>query len=384
MHDLAMSLKTIYFIGAGLCFATICLLFVAGCGSTSKSVPKQTASLARSSEGAVLPPARATPAGAEYAGNEACAPCHAIDFKLHKSSGHNLTMHFMDREGVGDTAPPVGKIQDTNYVIEKKEGEYLMKAVNFPDSVGKMNVSMGSGNTGITYLGISENYLAEAQMSYFPKLKKWYLTPGHDPQSGPNLGMVYSGEVAKKCVFCHSTKMEEDTLIPERKFVGVGCEACHGPGSLHIAAMKAGKFSEGKMISLEKVGAKEVLKVCEQCHRPKPGATMNTSRQTLVGILKSRCYLESKDTFSCISCHNPHTNVSHDIKKYESICLSCHSASDKPLFKEVATIRGKICPVNSKDQCIRCHMPPGPAFENTATPTKFADHLIRVHKELSK
>ena len=370
-------------MGLGFFVATFALILFAGCGVTSSKPPAPPQTAPTTSDSTGLTDLRGAMAGAEYLGNGGCAPCHANEFKYHKLSGHNLTMHAMDTDGIGDTAPPVGKITGTNYLVEKKNGEYLLKSEKFPESAGKMNFSMGSGNTGITYVGISDNFLAEAQMSYFPTLKKWSLTPGHAPQSGPNLGTVYSGETAKKCVFCHSTKMEDDTLIPERKFLGVGCEACHGPGSVHVKAMKAGRFNEGKMVSLEKVGAKQVLRVCEQCHRPKPGATINTSRQTLVGIVKSRCYIESADSLSCISCHDPHTNVSHDLKRYEAVCLSCHATEIKPLFKGGKEIQGKICPVNSKDQCVRCHMPPGAAFENTATPTKFADHLIRVHKELT-
>ena len=377
-----MSHSAARFLGIGLILATVALFLIAGCG---QPVKKSDAPVAANSPSFVAPDGstsiRVTPVGAEYAGNEACSHCHASEFKDHKNSGHNLTMHFLDKEGMGDTAPPAGKIAASSYAVEKDEGKFYFSSTTHPEAEGVLNVSMGSGNTGITYLDLEPDFLAEAQMSYFPKLKKWYVTPGHQSNPGPNLGTVYKGETAQKCVFCHSTKMEADTLIPERKFVGVGCEACHGPGSLHITAMKAGNFSEGKMLKLESVGAGRVLRVCQQCHKPKPGSTMNTSRQTLVGLLKSECYLQGKDTLSCITCHNPHTNVSRDLKAYEKVCLNCHSSVATPVFKAGVTVQGKICPVNAKVQCIKCHMPPGAAFENSSTPTKFADHYIRVHKE---
>ena len=97
-----MSLSAARILGIGLVLATIALLFIAGCG---QPVKKSDSPIAANSPSFVAPDGstsiRVTPVGAEYAGNEACSPCHALVFKDHKNSGHNLTMHFLDKEGMG-------------------------------------------------------------------------------------------------------------------------------------------------------------------------------------------------------------------------------------------------------------------------------------------
>src|SRR6185369_11032889 len=95
-------------------------------------------------------------------------------------------------------------------------------------------------------------------------------------------------------------------------------------------------------------------------------------------FIQSQCYVRSLGKLSCVDCHDPHANVSKDIRGYESVCLRCHmpgsAATDDPSA-------GKPCPVNAKTGCIECHMPSRRLFPNTALPTRMADHLIRVHRD---
>ena len=126
-----MSVRAIRLMGLGFFVATLALILFAGCGVTpSKPVaPPQTVPTASDSTG--LTDLRGALAGAEYLGNGGCAPCHANEFKSHKISGHNLTMHAMDTDGIGDTAPPVGKITGTNYLVEKKMGNIFSSLKSF-------------------------------------------------------------------------------------------------------------------------------------------------------------------------------------------------------------------------------------------------------------
>jgi len=68
------------------------------------------------------------------------------------------------------------------------------------------------------------------------------------------------------CVRCHVTGYQLAGGYPAVDAVktgavaGVGCESCHGPGSLHVAAPKA----EKKKSIQKNVG----VKMCTQCHTP--------------------------------------------------------------------------------------------------------------------
>ena len=357
------------------------LLILSGCATTkpasTQSAPSDVAVVANNASQTEF---RAEETGV-YLGNKACAPCHAAEFKSHKISGHNQTLAALQDASSAHLAPPLGEIPGHRHLISKAGGKVILSSMSRPDIKGELNFVMGSGNTGLTYLGISADKIAEAQYSYFPKVKKWYRTPGHAEKPDTALGQIYKGDFARKCVECHSTHMEADTLIPQKKFYGVGCEACHGPGSAHIEAMQKGEFSEGKMERLETAGAKKVIEVCQKCHTDQLDTTSITSRQVMSGMKQSKCFLQGQNTLSCITCHNPHTNVDRNIKTYESICLTCHATQAKPVFKGVAAVQGRVCKVNASGDCIRCHMPPTLAFADSPTPSKFADHYIRIRPE---
>jgi hypothetical protein len=47
--------------------------------------------------------------------------------------------------------------------------------------------------------------------------------------------------------------------------------------------------------------------------------------------------------------------------------------------KTPAIRQGSACPINSRSQCLDCHMPP---FRSEPLHATFTDHYIRVHPEL--
>ena len=125
--------------------------------------------------------------------------------------------------------------------------------------------------------------------------------------------------------------------------------------------------------------------LCARCHRGIQNVDLEsrqaqmTNRFQPYGLMKSRCFLESGNSLSCLACHNPHTNASTNLKTYEAVCLTCHSsrrvASAAPSSVHFVS---KVCPVNRSSGCIGCHMPKRPIFSHTDIPTKMADHFIRV------
>jgi hypothetical protein len=73
------------------------------------------------------------------------------------------------------------------------------------------------------------------------------------------------------CLHCHATGSEVDESDREPTFHvedGVQCEACHGPGSAHAAAM--GSLVEGQETPPEARLRRMSLDDCVRCHRHKP------------------------------------------------------------------------------------------------------------------
>src|SRR5262249_17734237 len=159
---------------------------------------------------------------------------------------------------------------------------------------------------------------------------------------------------------CHATTVPAESLKPDPRFFGVGCEACHGPGQAHVNAARTRDLSGFKMAKLSDAGGEKINELCGNCHRTaKQVAKGDTSTQRFqpYGLSKSKCYLGSQDKLSCLTCHDPHKDASRDIKAYEAVCIRCHTpASNTPTFGP-SQGRTAVCSVNTKTGCVECHMP---------------------------
>jgi DmsE family decaheme c-type cytochrome len=136
---------------------------------------------------------------------------------------------------------------------------------------------------------------------------------------------------------------------------GQGCEACHGPGSLHVEA-GGGK---GKFI----VNPGKDPTACFQCHLDK---NMEFSLQFHHPVKEGR--------MNCVDCHDPH---GEDIHKSKNIwvargndqCASCHREQARPhVFEHEAmregcvachnvhgSINDKMLTENDNNLCLKCH-----------------------------
>ena len=188
----------------------------------------------------------------------------------------------------------------------------------------------------------------------------------------------------------------------------IGCERCHGPGSLHVERHKdqpgqsrKGDGTDFTIVNPARLPRELSEAVCQQCHLQsnavvptrgrnfadyRPGLPLQDFRQdymlekdarsmTVVGhvaqLHRSRCYRESK-TLTCLTCHDPHDEppAKERAGYYRSICLGCHAAERCTVS---AARREKESPDND---CVHCHMPQAP----TETPhLAFTHHRIGRH-----
>ena len=364
---------------AGLLTAvTASLLLMAGCAPKSPP-PSQPVS---------NPPTAVTPTVAnEFVGNAECRSCHPAEFQAHQASRHAHTLRIADRESLGKLAPSAGKIPGTDIVLKEKDGGFRMTIAGEEGESMPLDLAFGSGKTGMTYVSLMDTELFEMRKSYFPPQKSWYLTPGHEKQKPTDVGMMYVNRQARECLLCHAVTLSGSRLKPEKRFFGVGCESCHGPGGAHVTAMKAGKMEALYMDRLGQGDATHQIQACAKCHRgpqavnPQGPQGDMTNRFQPYGLMKSRCFLESKNTLSCLTCHDPHTDAGTDHITYEATCRKCHSKTPAPTRAGTPLISGSVCPVNAKSGCVTCHMPQKPVFKENALPAKMADHYIRVFKK---
>ena len=183
----------------------------------------------------------------------------------------------------------------------------------------------------------------------------------------------YAGEVRNyECQNCHNTgaAYEEGThqdglegIRGTWEFRGVQCEACHGPGSEHIA--------QGGGIGVAIVNDDSAA-FCGQCHSgdPKKGFIRHYE-QLLAGGMSS---------LKCVSCHDPHKGVSKGPTNPEGAaqgikvgCESCHSAQASEFNGSTMQAAGV--------KCTRCHMPEPNSLHlftiNTDPNAGFSEALLR-------
>jgi hypothetical protein len=242
-----------------------------------------------------------------------------------------------------------------------------------------LHLAFGSGKSGVTYAtAYADGGLLEFHKSYFVPHRQWYTTPGQEDLPARSPGRRFEPALARKCILCHAVTMPEDRLALEKRFLGVGCESCHGAGSAHIAAAEEGRASKVLIVGLKGARGTQMQETCGKCHRTAAtidpsdtGALKQTQRFQPYGLSLSRCFKESQDRLTCTTCHDPHHDAVTDPKHYEKVCRDCHSSA----------VGKKACPVNPKEKCVSCHMPQRQVFEGTNLPTRMADHYIRIFKK---
>jgi hypothetical protein len=293
---------------------------------------------------------------------------------------------------LGSARPPQGRLPGTDADLRVRGSKYVLVQRSSGREV-PLDYALGSGKQGMTFVKVEAGpALLEMRKSYIPRSRSWYTTPGQEPydEMPEGVGITHKGAIATKCILCHAVTLSPSSLRPEPQFMGVGCESCHGPGSAHIAAVNNHRQDGLQIVSLRGAGGEEMNRVCGSCHRTAESlamtanATSQTSRFMPYGLSLSRCFRESGDRLTCITCHDPHTDASRDPKAYEAACLTCHSGSAPPSIGTAGgagTPRGVACPVNPRSGCIPCHMPARKVFHANPVPIAMADHWIKINRD---
>jgi hypothetical protein len=352
-----------------------------------KTAPQEESQQAQAATDVPPMPIISAAEAGSFVGSKACAECHPKEARQHATSMHARTLavveghpsirHFDTKQVVED---PALRMTYTTRVEDGKPVSRVQRSDGASEELTPRFV-VGSGNHGYTFLFERNDQYLESRLSYYPHAKRWTWTPGQQeltPMRAPMGRRLDSGTVFS-CFICHSTTLVHDgeTARPEQSIFNVGCERCHGAGAAHVAAARERK-SAGKNIGsiyrYRNAQTDTISRLCGECHRS-PNAIPDDQLESTVDLPRfagtafgaSNCFRKSGGQFSCISCHNPHARASTDRKSYERVCLSCHTG---------ATEKQKPCPVNAKEKCISCHMPP----QSLGDPdeVKFHNHWIRV------
>ncbi len=272
---------------------------------------------------------------------------------------------------------------------------------------------VGSGRHARTYVAEAEGFLVESPVTWYASRKEWGMSPGYDQANHQG----FERGIGEGCLVCHAGRAQAVGKSLHRitiKEAAIGCERCHGPGSLHVEQHRGhpnGPDNQPRDVDYTIVNPKHLPRelaeaVCQQCHLHsaatvlgrgrsmtdyRPGLPLQDFRQdyglevdsklmTVVGHVEqmhlSRCYKESR-TLTCTTCHNPHAFPRPDerVAHHRAICVRCHQPERCTVPHER---RRRESPDND---CVQCHMPSAP----TDVPhVSFTHHRIAVHDRLPK
>jgi len=335
-------------------------------------------------------PSKGTAARDEFVGEELCAKCHAKEADAWSTTPMaHASMHAPDSQilqkfqTLTTTTPPY------TYVFAKSGEGWIFSVSDGHQTITEPVLwAFGFNHKGQAYLFDRADATYDTRMSYYKALQGLDVATGH-PEGMPEdleaaLGRRMPKEETTHCFGCHTTESTVGNRFePSRAIPGVSCEACHGPGAKHVAAMRSGRIEQGRQLILNprRLGPVASLDFCGACHRSW-GDVLEAGTKGVRNVRfqpyrleQSLCWGKNGDArLMCITCHNPHEGLVTDVASYDPKCLACHSQAGEVTSRERP---GKACPVETKS-CASCHMPPA---EISSMHAPFVDHRIRIVKE---
>jgi tetratricopeptide (TPR) repeat protein len=355
-------------------------------------------------------------AAATFVGSAACAPCHAEEQRLWRDSHHARSMQpataatvlgdfggarveyagivsrfFRDRDRfMVRTDGPDGGVQD--YQVRYTFGVFPLQQVLIALPGGRLQA-----------LGIAWDSRPKDRGG-----QRWFhLYPGEHVTHDDQLHWTrWSQNWNLQCAECHSTNLRKNYDMATRDYrttwseIDVGCEACHGPGSAHVAWARAARDTarrdarglaillderrdvrwsvdprSGQPLRSTPRGTDTEIQLCARCHSRRGVISedyrygrplMDTHLPALLtaGLYHDDGQIEAEDYevgsfaqsrmahagVTCSDCHDPHRGELRS--PGDGVCLRCHEAN------RYDTAGHHFHTAGSKGaSCIACHMP---------------------------
>ena len=358
-------------------------------------------------------PLPVVPAEPVFVGSTACKACHVAEYSDWTDSHHDLAMQ------VANTSTVLGDFNDAKFSYFGTESEFLMRdgrfVVRTANAAGEPEDFPLAYTFGVTPL---QQYLVEFPGGRLQPLpfawdtrvasdggQRWFhLYP--DEYIGPGDALHWTGRQQNwnyMCAECHSTNYQVNYDLATDHFestwseLDVGCEACHGPASVHITEAGQGEFSSDLSLLLDlddhgrsvwqmnlQSGIAERSELamrppkqpeaCGRCHARR-GLISGTyeygkplAETHRVALLDSPLYFDDGQIrdevyvygsfvqsrmyqagVTCSDCHNPHSLELVTGAEPSDVCTQCHLPD-----KFAATEHHK----HELDQvaCVDCHM----------------------------
>ena len=381
---------------------------------------------------------RNTDPSVAYVGSQSCGTsgCHAEINHSYAPSPHGQSMAPANSPVELARVPkPVTVFNAKNnryYVVYQQGGDVFQSAYELDKSGRKVYTSThkidwvsGGERTGYSYLFHVGDWIFQAPLSFYAPSKTWELSPGYVADDPGFTRLITTG-----CLVCHNGQPDpvfnrqgqyHDGMYKNPPFrfgeLGISCEACHGPGALHVKEMQTKKGRvlgpnevDTSIVNPAKLSPKLEDDICRNCHQAgdavvlypgkndldfRPGTALSETLAIVKRPIKpeqraeadrletnppirgsleqplwwknstlelSKCYTASHGRVTCSTCHSTHHTPRPEDEKaaYRAACLTCHENTGH----EDANHQGTNCTLKPDDPkrvavgdyCIECHM----------------------------
>ncbi len=345
-----------------------------------------------------LRPPRIPPAAApQYVGSEKCKGCHEKAYAGWKGSNHARAMQAAGEGTVlGDFSGATLGHRGKTWRFFRRDGKFMAHAEGPDGEMRDFEVAYTFGVAPLQqYLvPFPGGRLQALSAAWDTKEKRWFhVNPGPVAPPGDWLHWTRPGQNWNAmCSDCHSTAVrkrydpERDAYETTWSEVSVGCEACHGPGSRHVAwadqpAMGRTAIEHAGLVAkTARLTPPELVNLCAPCHSrraqfadpPAPGGefldhylptllgqgTFHADGQILDEDFEWHAFTQSKmhaNGVRCADCHDVHSGKRHE--EGNALCTRCHLADayDAPTHTfHRREWKGKP---SAGVLCVSCHMP---------------------------
>ncbi len=373
---------------------------------------------------------------AEYVGRETCGTCHQAQYDTFVRSQMGRSWKHATRalsDADWDNTPVLRDEYADLYFQPFARGEDLFVRefrLSGTDTthlrVEQIDFIAGSGHHTNSHIYERGGYLYQIPVTWYTQDRKWGLAPKF--QGGNNYR--FSRVITDECMACHNAppsfvegSENRFTNVPS----GIGCENCHGPGSIHVEEKRAGIMvntaveMDNSIVNPAKLSPERQLDLCSRCHMQgvavfedgespldwRPGQVLAAhenvywprqpdSVSTFImashpdRLAMSACFQaswaegdagetqasSSMEPMTCLTCHDPHVPIEEMPKRhYDTVCQSCHAG---PTAVTTPCTEPSVVSGANTATCSSCHMPPSGTSDIPYV--KVTDHFIRVQE----
>jgi hypothetical protein len=379
----------------------------------------------------------------EYVSSDQCRSCHPDQYASWHRSYHRTMTQYATPEAVQAPFDQVTlEARGEIYKLEQRGDEFWVEMpdpdwktreqrrrrlrdwsslTNAPRTTRRVSMVTGSHHLQKFWVpGNSGNLQFDLPFTYLVHDRRWVLREDsiiRDPEL-PLLLQLWN----MNCIKCHTTapqpRIDPDSGRPNSHSVelGISCEACHGPGSQHVAAHAAplpryaahvASNAAATVVNPARLDHRHSSQVCGQCHgmkvpidedweqhgfRYRPGHDLEKSTLLVLpsrrsnvpafdAAMKESEYLQhwfwsdgmlritgreynalaltachTQGQMSCLSCHSIHQGDrdQHLVPAMRSneACLQCHQS-----YRDKLQAHTHHAPASAGSLCYNCHMP---------------------------